>query len=254
MVKVFWAVAAALCLGLSVGNLHAGETAAAPLESGAHELLSACDPGTALTDEERTALFDKLRISMAGRSVLNDFSKQYGSLTNLLIQWDSVSYSQVVRVDAGRGRSPAGESLLGNGVCVHLTRKLPEIEHIADLAHELTHATRLSPRVLHGDVADVAEFVRARLTARGGEADAFGVECKVKRELLGRWDEFCSPYASANAVESFDTTQVTRDFYNGRLSASLTGETYPVMLSRQYKAMLAKRSRIQYATNPYAGK
>ncbi len=252
MVRVLWVIAVLSCFGMGISQLGANDSASTDRGSG--ELGAVCDPGAILSDEDRSALLAKLRISIAGRAVLEDFVREYGAFTNLLIQWDTVSYSQVVTVPRNQGRAPAGVSPLGNGVCVHLTRRLPDIEHIADLAHELTHATRLSPKVLHGEVADVAEFVRARLTARGGEADAFAVECKVKHELLGRWDEFCSPYAKTDEPESFDTAQVTHDFYNGRLSASLTGETYPVMLSRQYKAMLAKRSRIQYATIPYAGK
>ncbi|MBI3555367.1 MAG: hypothetical protein HY074_03765 [Deltaproteobacteria bacterium] len=253
MVRVLWAIVLACCLGIGASQLRAGEPNTS-FDRGSRELGAVCDPGATLSDDERGILLNKLRISTSGRAVLDDFVRQYGSFTNLLVQWDTVSYSQVVSVPQQPGRSPAGESLLGNGVCVHLTRKLPEIEHVADLAHELTHATRLSFKVLHGEVADVAEFVRARLTARGGEADAFSVECKVKHELLGRWDEFCSPYGTLSAADSFDTVQVIKDFYNGRLSASLTGETYPVMLARQYKAMLAKRARVQYATNPYAGK
>lgn len=212
-------------------------------ENGDAELVSYCDPGQVLTPQERAQIFGWLRESRTGQAVLADFARQYGSVSNLLIQWDSVSYSQVVNAKLAT-RAPASQAsnALGTAVCVHLTRRLPDIEHVADLAHELTHATRLEKRVLHGDVGDVDEFVRLRLAARGGEADAFSVECHVKRDILGHWDSLCEPYADESSADGFDASRVVRDFYNGKLSASLTGETYPIMLSRQYRAMLAKRA------------
>ncbi|MBI3543125.1 MAG: hypothetical protein HY075_07620 [Deltaproteobacteria bacterium] len=261
ILRLYWAAGLAFCLFIAAGQLRAelpyGRFGSASDEPGyanpSATLAGACDPGNALSDAERARMLNRLRSSRAGHAILTDFLRHYGSFANLMIQWDGVSYSQVVAV-AAPGRSPAGISQLGDAVCVHLTKRLPDIEHVADLAHELTHATRLSPKVLRGEVTDVSEFVRARLSVRGGEADAFAVECQVKRELLGHWDELCSPYAPTGVADSFDTEQVVRDFYSGRLSASLTGESYPVMLSRQYKAMLAKKARVSYATNPYARK
>lgn len=261
LMKLF---AAVLMAGLMIGIMVLG----ADDENALPDTLSysACDPGQALSANERARLFAQLAKTAMGRSILADFVRQYGSYRNLLIQWDSVSYSQVVSAkssvassndrstrELGATRSPASEpSGLGDLVCIHLTRKLPDIEHLADLAHELAHATRLRPEILRGDVPTVEEFVKARLTARGGEADAFAAECQVKNEILGRWDALCSPYASS--ARTFDTARVVKDLYDGRLSASLTGETYPVMLARQFKAMLAKRVRLKYLNDPYARK
>jgi hypothetical protein len=138
---------------------------------------------------------------------------------------------------------------------VHLTRRLPDIEHVADLVHELAHATRLEARVLRGEIEDTAEFVRERLTAKGGEADAFAVECQVKRELLGSWDALCAPYGITSAAgDSVDVQRVVKDLYNGQLSASLTGETYPIMLARQFRAILAKRTRASRAISAVENK
>lgn len=222
------------------------------------ELIASCDPGVVLTARERETVLNKLKSSQTGLDLLSDFTSNYGSFQNLMIQWDSVSYSQVVSPDLSSShRAIASQNALGTAVCVHLTKKLPHIEHVADLAHELAHATRLERRVLRGEVSDVDEFVKARLTSRGGEADAFSVECTVKREILGSWDSLCAPYArssgansQAPAASSIDTERVIHDFYNGHLSASLTGETYPVMLSRQYQAMLARKALSQVAKNP----
>ena len=115
-----------------------------------------CDPAIAVEGAERAHLLEKLAESITGKTILADFEKKYGSLERLLIQWDSVSYSRITNATAGRGiasrdTSDAPPSL----VCVHLSHKLPDIEHIADLSHELTHATRLSLKVLRGDIESV---------------------------------------------------------------------------------------------------
>src|SRR5688500_17144641 len=73
-------------------------------------LVGFCDPGIILSAEERTKLLNKLRISKAGRDVLADFTAQYGSLSKLLIQWDSVSYSQVAKTSE---RAPASATVSG---------------------------------------------------------------------------------------------------------------------------------------------
>lgn len=211
--------------------------------------IASCDVGIPLTAQERESLFYKLRISKAGQKLIASFEKKYSSLENLNLQWNTVSYSQlsaapqrtVSSVKKNPGRGPASVPALSSEmVCVHLARKLPDIEHIADLAHELVHATRLSHDVLVGNVTDPDEFVSARIKSRGGEADAFASECVVKHEILGTWDRLCTPYVSDSDENAVDVELVIRDLYNGELSASLTGEAYPVMLARQFKAMLEK--------------
>ena len=237
-----------IILGLVMANSVA--KAAEPDRVIDSSLASMCDPGIDLTGDDRVRLLNKLRISKAGRDVLEAFTNQYGTLSKLLIQWDSVSYSQVAKPEPGRAVAAAtATGRLGVGICVHLARNLPEIENIADLAHELTHATRLEPQILRGEVEDVDVFVRERLAAQGGEADAFAVECQVKREILGKWDGFCNPYANEKGI---DVKRVVADLYTGELSASLTGEAYPVMLARQYRAMLAKRAARQVRDVKYS--
>ncbi|HRK01984.1 MAG TPA: hypothetical protein PLH57_04915, partial [Oligoflexia bacterium] len=143
------------------------------------------------------------------------------------IYWDDVSYSQL----GGRDKS-------AQTVCIRLAKRLPDIEHIADFAHELTHAVRLTEEVLHGQAATADEFVAARLGAHGGEADAFATECRVKRDILGKWDELCSPFASNTDMNVDKVLSALKD---GTLAASLTGEPYPVMLTRQYEMLVDRR-------------
>jgi hypothetical protein len=201
--------------------------------------LKACDPALPLTADERAELIGALEKSETGRTLFKEYQLKFGELSSLIIQWDTVSYSQISKLP---GRVPANisaSSAKASVVCVHLAKKLPDIEHIADLSHELVHATRLSEEVLKGEGMSTNEFVHARIAATGGEADAFGVECAVKREILGHWDGFCSPYVSGDGVA---VKRVVDDLYSGALSASLTGEPYPVMLAKQFRRMAERRA------------
>ncbi|MBI2605189.1 MAG: hypothetical protein HYW49_03815 [Deltaproteobacteria bacterium] len=202
-------------------------------------ISSACDPGIAVSAGDRASLVERLQSTTVGKELVADFKAKYGSLDQLNVQWDLISYSQVLYPP--KNRVPAGEK---NGsrknaapakkttVCIHLTRKLPEIEHIADFAHELTHAARLDRAVLTSSYASPDEFVAARIGSTGGEADAFATECRVKHELLGEWDSLCAPYASSDGM---DHDRIVGALYDGTLSASLTGEPYPVMLAKQFR-------------------
>jgi hypothetical protein len=203
-----------------------------------------CDVGVPLTLEEREQMLAQLRISTAGRELLSQFENQY-NMKELSIQWGSASYSQlstarqpsrnVSSVKKGEGRGPASSDSSGvSKVCISLARDLPSIEHLADFAHELVHATRLNHDVLVGNVKDADSFVAARIRARGGEADAFVTECQIKREIRGGWDSLCRPFV-INGEMNQDA--VADALYTGDLAASLTGETYPVMLRKQFNAL-----------------
>ena len=210
----------------------------------ASKVFSQCDPAIEMSTEDRDELLTKLENTKVGSQVLNDFKRIYGSLDSLALQWDSVSYSKIL--DEPKTRSLASvESTpkLGSAICIHLTKKLPPLEHLADLIHELTHATKLELKVLKGELENVEEFVKQRLGASGGEAHAFEVECKLKKEITGDWDSLCAPYV---VDETVSQERILDDLYTGKLSASLTGETYPTMLSKQYKAMIRrKKSALQ---------
>lgn len=200
--------------------------------------LKSCDPALPLQAGEREDLLDRLQDSATGRGLLEEFKAVYGDLDSLIIQWDTVSYSQISKE---RGRVPAHElgTRRASVVCVHLAKKLPDIEHLADLAHEIVHANRLPEKALKGDGMAAEEFVHARIASRGGEAEAFAEECAVKRDVLGRWDAFCAPYVVGD--DHVEQARVVEDLYSGALSASLTGEPYPVMLAKQYRRMNLRR-------------
>lgn len=205
---------------------------------------NSCEPGADLNPDEKNELLSSLEKTETGKKLIESFVERYGSIEKLKIQWDHVSYSQIMRESQSKSRSiastnskPAESKDL---VCIHLTKKLPDIEHTADLAHEITHAVRLENHVLRGDVDSVDEFVKERIAGIGGEADAFATECMVKREVLGNFDALCSPYAADET--KMDQDRVVDALYSGTLSASLTGETYPIMLAKQFNNALARKA------------
>lgn len=189
-----------------------------------------CGPGEKVAPQEKVWLLESVRRSEIGQKLLESFKEKFKSFDRLHVYWDDVSYSQL------GGRDHAAQ------VCIRLAKRLPDIEHIADFAHELTHAVRLTTEVLHGHTDSAEEFVNARLGAHGGEADAFATECRVKKDILGRWDELCSPYTTVVKEKTdMDVQRILAALKDGTLSASLTGEPYPVMLTRQFQMLLERR-------------
>ena len=200
---------------------------------------SLCDSVLPISSLERQDLMSRLEKTKIGQGLIRDFQERFGSLDALILQWDQVSFSQILQPSAVRS----------SVVCVHLAEHLPEIEHIADLAHEMTHATRLDPAVLLGyGIKNSDEFVRMRIAGVGGEADAFSMECALKREILNHWDHFCVPYVTGKNM--FDVKKVVEDLYNGELSASLTGEPYPIMLSKQYANLQQTQLNLRNTRRP----
>ncbi|MGE4233131.1 MAG: hypothetical protein AB7F43_07365 [Bacteriovoracia bacterium] len=188
-----------------------------------------CSGGQPLSKDEKLELLNKLRISNAGKTLI--LSLQTTKKIELL--WNKSSFSEILN-STGRGL-----------VCIHLTKELPQIEHIADLAHELTHITKMSYENLKGSFNKLEDFVASRISAKGGEADAFMNECVVKKEITGHWDAICTPYISKDdePKDHLNRDKIVDDLYNGELSASLTGEPYPIMLAKQFHSILLHRKQ-----------
>ncbi len=195
-----------------------------------------CDPGIDLTKEERIHLLTKMNQTDTGKNIIELFEKKYQTIEKLIIQWDHVSYSQVIKNKTGRS---IASNMNQSVVCVHLTKKLPIIEHIADLSHEMTHATLMDQQsVAETQNVNVDEFVKNRIAGKGGEAEAFAVECMVKYEILNQWDHLCAPFVRNDKMHK---KAIVDALYDGTLSASLTGESYPVMLSKQFRNISTKK-------------
>lgn len=199
---------------------------------------NSCDPGIDATKEERVDLLNRMYNTDTGKNIIELFVQKFGSIEKLIIQWDHVSYSQVIKSKTNRSLASTQPDS-GASVCVHLTKKLPKIEHIADLSHEMTHATLMDQKSFpETQDSDTEEFVKNRIAGKGGEAEAFAVECMVKYEILKQWDQLCAPFVKGDKMHK---KAIVSALYDGTLSASLTGEPYPVMLTKQFRNIASKK-------------
>lgn len=66
---------------------------------------------------------------------------------------------------------------------VYLSRHLKTLDALLDFAHELTHFTYREPFNPYDSRFHLKDFIKSTVEGRGGEVDAFMVECKVLKEL-----------------------------------------------------------------------
>jgi hypothetical protein len=67
---------------------------------------------------------------------------------------------------------------------VYLSKHLRTLDALLDFAHELTHYTYREPFNPYDARFKLKDFIKSTVEGRGGEVDAFMVECKVLKELV----------------------------------------------------------------------
>lgn len=67
---------------------------------------------------------------------------------------------------------------------VYLNRHLKTLDALLDFAHELTHFTYREPFNPYDSRFHLKDFIKSTVEGRGGEVDAYMVECKVLKELM----------------------------------------------------------------------
>lgn len=67
---------------------------------------------------------------------------------------------------------------------VYLNKHLKTLDALLDFAHELTHFTYREPFNPYDARFHLKDFIKSTVEGRGGEVDAYMVECKVLKELL----------------------------------------------------------------------
>lgn len=82
---------------------------------------------------------------------------------------------------------------------VYLNRHLKMMDAILDFAHELTHFTYREPFNPYDARFHLKDFIKSTVEGRGGEVDAYMVECKVLKELLPG-----EGFARSNCPKVFD--------------------------------------------------
>lgn len=67
---------------------------------------------------------------------------------------------------------------------VYLNKHLKTLDALLDFAHELTHYTYREPFNPYDSRFHIKDFIKSTVEGRGGEVDAYMVECKVLLELM----------------------------------------------------------------------
>ena len=67
---------------------------------------------------------------------------------------------------------------------VYLNRHLKTLDALLDFAHELTHYTYREPFNPYDVRFHLKDFIKSTVEGRGGEVDAYMVECQVLHELM----------------------------------------------------------------------
>lgn len=84
---------------------------------------------------------------------------------------------------------------------VFINKRLVIKDALLDLAHELTHFAFRKPFNPYRDNFSAKQFVKSTIEGRGGEVDAFLVECKVLEELFptdGKRNSHCDRVKEGN--------------------------------------------------------
>ncbi len=154
---------------------------------------------------------------------------------------------------------------------VYIDRSLVVVDAILDLAHELTHYVYRAPFNPYRPAFSARDFIVATVEGKGGEVDAYLVECKVYKELFGsKQDQFrsrCSTITDdngqlsrelamqqfykvghhyklfqdelkAHAVEMQELPMVGKD--EAMFISSAYGLPYPLAALREYQGIMGK--------------
>ncbi len=90
---------------------------------------------------------------------------------------------------------------------VLVNKRLSVLNAALDLAHELTHYTYRTAFNPYKTEFSLPEFVRSTVEGRGGEVDAYLVECKV---LMDIFPKKFSQHSNCNSIINFETGKLSK--------------------------------------------
>ena len=153
------------------------------------------------TGKELIGLAQK-KAQISNKKILDVVKAGNGSLTDTTL---------IRKFSMGRPDQISYES---NSV-VYINNELTQYDAVLDLAHELTHyvyRTNFNPYEIN---FTLSEFIKNTIEGRGGEVQAFIMECRVQKELFPGWvdNKFnCKKIRDDNTGE-FSFTEATKRFY-----------------------------------------
>ncbi|MBK23176.1 MAG: hypothetical protein CME70_04145 [Halobacteriovorax sp.] len=90
---------------------------------------------------------------------------------------------------------------------VFVNQNLNTMDAVLDLAHELTHFTYREPFNPYRQNFKLHEFIHSTVEGKGGEVDAYMIECKVKQELFPKQNNSSS---NCNKVTDQETGKLSK--------------------------------------------
>ncbi|EQC50792.1 hypothetical protein [Bacteriovorax sp. DB6_IX] len=151
---------------------------------------------------------------------------------------------------------------------------------VLDLVHELTHYTFKVPFNPYKNRFTINSFLKDTIEGRGGEVDAFLVECKIGKEIFGRSEISPQCMSIIDSKGEFSRDLAIAEFYklgsffdkfvamaknnhlrlekfrylsrdHGLLISSAWGSPYPLAIIREYTTIMGKvcendRKRLSY--------
>ena len=140
-----------------------------------------------LSDAEAVLrVLESIGKSPTGRKLISAAEKRAEELGGRLIDFissSSKSYTDTTLVRRFKPHHPDQVEYRTKSV-VYLDNDLGRVEAILDLSHELTHFTYREPFNPYNEKFKPAGFIASTIEGRGGEVDAYLMECKILDELF----------------------------------------------------------------------
>ncbi len=152
---------------------------------------------------------------------------------------------------------------------IYLDRKHDVKNAVLDLVHELTHFAYKEPFNPYRENFSLSGFIEETIESKGGEVDAFLVECEVGRTVFGKSSTSSQCSSIRDGTGRFSRSLATKEFYKlgnfyeryvkfakelnldiskakhissdeGLLISSAWGSPYPMAIIEEYKAIMTR--------------
>lgn len=238
-----------------------------------------------LDDSEQASLkqiFEIIETSKQGVALLararSKARKNNQSLLDVVMAGD-VSLTDTTLIRKFSSTDPFAVNYKAKSV-VYLDRSHNVKNAVLDLVHELTHYTFKEPFNPYKNKFTISSFLKDTIEGKGGEVDAFLVECKIGKEIFGRAEISSQCQAIIGSNGKFSRSLATAEFYKmgpffdkfialskstnlrlerfkylsrdqGLLISSAWGSPYPLAVISEYTTIMGKvcendRKRLAY--------
>lgn len=216
--------------------------------------------------------------SPTGRKIISNAKEKANEMGMSLLEVIRPGESSITDTTLIRKFSPSNPTdvIYESRSFVYIDKDLKLYDAILDMAHELTHFTEREPFNPYTLNFRVGDFVKSTIEGKGGEVDAYLVECAVLRELFPSrfnresncfkvYNERASRFSKAEGIRKFYRVGEYIDDMHKHIStrefaflsdnepvfiSSAYGLPYPIAAIKEYQTIMSKvcrndRKRIQ---------